>query len=445
MNYELSTINHLSPLEVFLRIPKEAKHLACLFSDGSADSRWSILAWDPVETVRGNGQWSMVNGQTIHQSIGIVLREKLKNRKQTRTKTLPFVGGAIGALDYEYGYELLGLPYPPKRGSLVEFSFYDQALIYDHHQNQWWGVNMSAGRDAINRVSTAFTHPVLNLEPVWDFEEYKKSFDFIHENIRKGEIYQACLTFPFIGKPVDDPRVLFYSLAKKKAAPMAAYLEQSDRTIMSLSPERFISWDGENLETKPIKGTRPRGATPEEDERLKQELLADEKEQAELCMITDLLRNDLARVSKAGTVQVLDHQALQATPSVWHTFSRIRSQTKAGVGAWDILESMFPGGSISGCPKKRAVELLAEVEPHPRGIYTGCIGYISDQGTMDMSIAIRTLEQTAHEIRAGFGSGIVYDSQAAAEYQECFDKARVFQSPGSVSTDISMHGLKPTF
>jgi len=454
---ELSTINHLPPLEVFLRIPPEAKQVSFLLSDGSADSRWSILTWDPVETVNGNDQWSMVNSRTrcgvndqmFQQSVGSLLSEKLQKRNKRSTENLPFLGGAIGAIDYEYGYELLGIRNgedtllrspsfeeqvdPRLQKHLVEFSFYDQALVYDHHQKQWWGVNLNGEnmtwcRDAINRVSTDAKHPRLELHPTWDFDRYKKSFDFIHDNIRRGEIYQACLTFPFTGKPVDHPRALFYSLAKKKAAPMAAYLEQSQRTIVSLSPERFISWNGSTLETKPIKGTRKRGITLDEDIRLKNELLSDEKEKAELCMITDLLRNDMARVSKAGTVKVLEHQAVQETPNVWHTYSHIRSQTKDDISAWEILESMFPGGSISGCPKKRAMELLAEAEDSPRGIYTGCIGYISDHGSMDLNIAIRTLEQDKNEIRAGFGGGIVYDSEAKVEYQECFDKARLFQS-----------------
>jgi len=418
----------LSPLEVFLRIPKDAKHLACLFSDGSEESRWSILAWDPVETVKGNGQ-------SFQQSVGERMKEKASKRLHHLNHSLPFLGGAIGAMDYEYGYESLGIPYESPRDSLVEYSFYDRALLYDHHQSQWWGVNMNDEdvifcRNAPRRVPTD-ADPLPDLKPSWNFQEYQKAFDCIHENIRKGEIYQACLTFPFFGEPVEDPRLLFYALAKRHPAPMSAYLEQSERTIMSLSPERFISWDGKYLETKPIKGTRPRGNTLEEDERLKLELLADEKERAELCMITDLLRNDMSRVSKPGTVQVLKHQALQKCPNVWHTSSHIQSQTKEGIAAWDILESMFPGGSISGCPKKRAVELLAKTEPHPRGIYTGCIGYISDHGTMDMNIAIRTLEQTENRLQASFGGGIVYDSEAKREYEECFVKSTILRTGAS--------------
>jgi len=433
----LLDMHGMEPLDVFLSIPKDAKHLSALFSDGSADSRWSILAWNPVETVKGNGQWTMVNGKRIQKSVGEYLRGKISKRCENRNDPIPFVGGAIGAINYEYGYELLGImggvgtgrDLSELGGVLVEFSFYDQALVYDHHEKKWWGINTPAipapGRDAINRVSTGAG---LNLHPSWDFQKYKKRFDFIHENIRKGEIYQACLTFPFVGDPVKDPRRLFYEFVKKNPAPMSAYLEQSHRTVMSLSPERFISWDGVNLETKPIKGTRKRGNSPTEDQRLKEELLSDEKEKAELCMITDLLRNDMAKVSKPGTVKVLEHQAILECPNVWHTYSHIRSQTKEGIAAWDILESMFPGGSISGCPKKRAVELLSEAEDSPRGIYTGCIGYISDHGLMDMNIAIRTLEQDQHRLQASFGGGIVYDSDASREFEECFAKSTVVRN-----------------
>lgn len=393
-------LNGLTPLQVFRGAPASWKHLAFLASSGTPESRWSVLSWSPAKSV--------ISGKD--------LATEMRRRKADQYQELPFIGGAIGTMDYE---------------GAVEFAFYDSALVYDHHEKKWWGINVTGEdvpccRDAINRVSTLGKHSRLELHPLWNFEQYQKAFQIVHDNIRRGEIYQACLTFPFTGPLVSDTRQLFAMLYGKNPAPMAAYLEQSGRTVMSFSPERFISWDGKMLETKPIKGTRPRGDTVEEDERMKHELLADEKEQAELSMITDLLRNDLARVSKPGTVQVLNDHVLQATPNVWHTFSHIRSETKKGISAWDILQSMFPGGSISGCPKIRALEILRDVEQQPRGIYTGCIGYISDHGTMDMNIAIRTLEQNSKEIRAGFGSGIVYDSQAKAEYQECFDKAKLF-------------------
>jgi para-aminobenzoate synthetase component 1 len=207
---------------------------------------------------------------------------------------------------------------------------------------------------------------------------------------------------------------------------MGVYLEQPHRTVLSLSPERFLLFDHGIIETKPIKGTRPRGKSETAIMLQELDLLGSKKETAELSMITDLLRNDLAKVSKPGSVKVLENQALQVLPKVIHTYSHIRSEALAGITSWDIIEATFPGGSISGCPKRRAVELLTTVESSPRGIYTGCIGYISDHGRMDLNIAIRTLEQRGSTITAGFGGGIVADSDGEREWEECFDKAKTF-------------------
>ncbi|MDZ4216728.1 MAG: anthranilate synthase component I family protein, partial [Candidatus Gracilibacteria bacterium] len=273
----------------------------------------------------------------------------------------------------------------------------------------------------------------ISLTPSWDFRRYQTAFAQLKENIRIGEIYQTCLSFPFFGEAVESPRALFAQLFQKNPAPMAAYLEQSNRTVLSLSPERFIVWDGHTIETMPIKGTRPRGKTPEQDRAIKEDLLRNEKERAELNMITDLLRNDLAKVCKPGSVKVHELRAIQECPNVWHAYSHIVGESKEGILAWDIVEAMFPGGSISGCPKRRAVEILTELESQARGIYTGCIGMISDHGRMDLNIAIRTLEQSAERIQASFGGGIVYDSVAEREYQEIFDKAKPFLSgPGFI-------------
>jgi|CXWL01.1.fsa_nt_gi anthranilate/para-aminobenzoate synthase component I len=409
--------HELAPIELFARLPSTVKNLAFLASDGSPDSRWSILAWDAVKTIRCS---DLNDAEELTNEIQSRQTNLCHSDRggSTTSGGIPFLGGGIGTIDYE---------------GAVEWSFYDAALVYDHHAKQWWGINVEIPTSLFvipteAEGSLTQNNKPLRLTPSWGFQTYQKAFDVIHDNIRRGEIYQACLTFPFTGPGVKNPRALFAQLFAKNPAPMAAYLEQSDRTVMSFSPERFLEWNGSKLQTKPIKGTRPRGKTPAEDEQMKNELLADAKEQAELTMITDLLRNDLAKVSKAGTVQVIENHALQATPNVWHTYTHIRSETREGIEAWDIVQSMFPGGSISGCPKKRAIELLKEVEPEFRGIYTGCIGTISDHGCMDMSIAIRTLEQKNGILKAGFGSGIVYDSRAQTEYDECFAKAKFFLS-----------------
>lgn len=417
-------------LELFLGIPKTAEKVAFLCSDGSTDARYSILTANPIGSIRYDGKTVFVDNQAVEDSLNDVISHVLKERQTDQSSDLPFIGGLIGALEYEFGYAGLDLPNRFSSEHMVEWQVYDHALIYDHQQERWHEVR-KGNEDRLHwqewlEQTPRSSDQDLSLAPSWNKQEYVKRFEQLKENIRIGEIYQACLTFPFTGKTTSDPRSLFAQLLQENPAPMAAYLDQGDRQILSLSPERFIRWDGKVLETKPIKGTRPRGKTKAEDEELKNDLLKNEKEMAELNMITDLLRNDLAKVSQPGSVKVIEHQTLLECPQVWHAYSYIRSQSKEGLNAWAILSSMFPGGSISGCPKRRAVELLSQMESEPRGIYTGCIGYISDHGKMDMNIAIRTLENSRTGIRAGFGGGIVFDSKADQEYQECFAKARTF-------------------
>ncbi len=396
----------LSPVELFRRLPHDLDGLCMLLSDGSDSSRWTIITANPSERTH--------DGERLNFDW----------KTQLSHHDLPFLGGWIGTVNYDMGYELLDLD--PEPGDHLEWARYESALIYDHHQEVWTSVgdvNWMVLEDHENHREP------LVLEPEWDAEQYEAAFGKIHDHIRRGEIYQACLTFPFSGPAVQHPRDLFVQLVEENPASMSVYMEQSDRTVMSLSPERFIQWDGDRLETKPIKGTRPRSENPTDDERLRQELLQDQKEQAELSMITDLLRNDLAKVSDSGTIEVLAHQEILKLSKVWHTFSHLQSRARKGLTPWELMKATLPGGSISGCPKRRAVEILREVEGGKRGLYTGCIGYISDHGRMDLNIAIRTLVQQDNQIRAGFGGGIVFDSVAKKEYEECFAKAQTFSKP----------------
>ncbi len=418
-----------SPRELFLMIPDEITGLVYFSSDGSEGSRYSVIAMNPVEQFRYDGSQVWRNGEKSDRSFHELMNEILRERKITAKSHLPFLGGLIGSIDYEYGYELMQLPKAPMGDHQVFWNVYDHLLIFDHQESIWSEVLRSetpafAWREWPERREKK--NHALQLQALWDEEQYTEAFQEVHKNIQKGEIYQACLSFPFEGPQVQRPRESFTELIERNPAPMAAYLEQGDRQILSLSPERFLHWDGSRIETKPIKGTRPRSSDPSEDLKMQKELLEDEKERAELNMITDLLRNDLSQVCEAGTVQVLLHHALQTCPSIWHTYSHIVGKTKQGISAWDIIRKTFPGGSISGCPKRRALEILRDLEHSPRGVYTGCIGYISDHGQMDLNIAIRTLENKPTAVRASFGGGIVYDSEAKREYQECYDKARIF-------------------
>ena len=214
-------------------------------------------------------------------------------------------------------------------------------------------------------------------------------------------------------------------MCEKNKADFTAYMECGDFEILSASPERFIKISENVIETFPVKGTRPRGKNKEEDEMLKKELLESEKEKAELSMITDLLRNDMGKVCAIGSVKVIDPRIARAYTFVWHTYSHIKGILADGVSKMDALTSMFPGGSITGCPKKRAMEIIAELEWKQRGIYTGAIGYKEGE-ELNFNIAIRTIIKKGNKAYLSVGGGIVYDSTEDGEYEETLHKAKSF-------------------
>jgi len=221
-------------------------------------------------------------------------------------------------------------------------------------------------------------------------------------------------------------RELFLRTLRRNPVDFPAYFEGNGFEIISASPERFIKIDTQKIETCPIKGTRPRGRTAASDKRYRRELLESAKETAELNMIIDLLRNDLGRVCQSGSVRVRGRRLVSACPAVWHTFARITGCLDEDCSSLDALLSMLPGGSISGCPKKRAMEIIDELEPVTRSVYTGVIGCILPDMRLDFSVAIRTIIKKQRRLYLPVGGGIVYDSKQTAEFKETLDKAKSF-------------------
>jgi para-aminobenzoate synthetase component 1 len=221
---------------------------------------------------------------------------------------------------------------------------------------------------------------------------------------------------------------LFRHLYRKNPASFFAYVNAGDHRVVSTSPERFMSMDGRYVETRPIKGTRPRGKTPDDDRKLAEGLLESPKDDAELSMIVDLLRNDIGKVCEAGSVNVREHKRLESYQNVYHLVSVVEGRLPPDAGAVDLIKAVFPGGSITGCPKIRAMEIIDELESHRRHVYTGSIGYISFHDTMDLSIAIRTATVVDDKIIFSVGGGIVYDSDPEEEYEETIHKGRTFMA-----------------
>lgn len=256
---------------------------------------------------------------------------------------------------------------------------------------------------------------------------YLNQVEQAQELIRAGEIYQINLSQNFLFQSTRDPFSLFQQVSSLNPAPFSAYFRHQNFTLISTSPERFLSKKGTYLETRPIKGTIQRGKTKEEDRMLQERLLSSPKEKAELLMITDLMRNDLGKISAIGSVKTVDLWRCEAYANVFHLVSTIRSQAKQGLKSLEIIRSCFPGGSITGCPKLRAMEAIDALEERSRGIYTGSIGYMNGKGDFDLNIAIRTLVAEGQSYSLQLGAGIVIDSNPEQEYQETlFKGASIF-------------------
>lgn len=255
-------------------------------------------------------------------------------------------------------------------------------------------------------------------------EGYENKVEIAQEFIRSGDVYQLNLSQQWEFSSGVAPFDIFRRLTLLNPAPFAVFLNFKDFSIISSSPERFLQKNEDVLETRPIKGTAPRGKTVAEDENNKRNLLSSPKELAELTMITDLMRNDLGKISVNGSVEVPLLCGCEAYQNVFHLYSIVRSRVLPQLSPLQILRACFPGGSITGCPKLRAMELIAELEQRPRGIYTGSIGYFSHNGDFDFNIAIRTLVMSHNSVNVQLGGGIVIDSNPQKEYEETLHKGR---------------------
>lgn len=350
-------------------------------------------------------------------------------------------GAAMGYFAYELGRQVERLPDGPTDDlGLPEMAvgFYDVILMLDHTASEaFLCVGAPDGREAealakAHRWTEALTNaaplqappqpPAGPARSCYAKPDYLNAAQRVLDYIAAGDIFQANLaqrfSCPYGGSGWD----LYRRLRLLNPAPFGAFMEMGAWQVVSGSPERFLTVRGRNIETRPIKGTRPRGATPEADQAHAAELLASAKDAAELVMIVDLQRNDLGRICEFGSVTVPDLRRLEATPNVWHTVATVEGRLRPGVNASQILKATFPGGSITGAPKVRAMEIIAELEPVRRDVYTGAIGYIGFDGRLDLNIAIRTAVVKDGAAHFHAGGGIVADSDPEAEYRETLAK-----------------------
>ncbi len=382
--------------------------------DGGRSS-WSILAWDPADVVTSLNGWMST----------------ARRWTQTRltSEDVPFASGCIGYLGYEVRHEELGVPVdlsapePP-----VWLGRYEGALCY---RNGTWHTSGSKGfqRDAERLLRTVTELAPLGepspLAPCHDAdqrEKYKAAVAQIRAWIARGDCYQINMTRVVEDLSAPDPWAAYRRLRRSEAAFGAFLRVQPNLAVLCNSPELLLRGEGARVRSEPIKGTRARASDPHADRAQRDALLASRKDQSELTMIVDLVRNDLGRIASPGSV-VTDSRAVTGHANVWHTSQRVSAEVAPDHDVWDTLQSLLPPGSVTGAPKRRACLRIAELEPNPRGVYCGSIGYVSDHGTASWNVAIRTA--VCHEGRARYhvGGGIVFDSDPDDEWQETVDKS----------------------
>lgn len=349
---------------------------------------------------------------------------------------LPFAGGAIGLFGYDLGRRLER--FPERGGDRPPFpdlavGLYSWAIVSDHEQRRTTLVMRPETPAALaGELSRRLKAPAagpgtgFHLRSAWreEFgaEAYAAAFLKLREYIQAGDCYQANLARRFCADFAGDPWIAYQTLRPVAAAPFSAYLECDAGAVLSLSPERFLACANNELLTQPIKGTAPRGTDPASDRRLAESLLGSDKNRAENLMIVDLLRNDLGRSCVSGSIRVDQLFELQSFATVHHLVSSVRGVLRPEFTALDALRHCFPGGSITGAPKIRAMQIIDELEPEPRSVFCGSIGYIDRDGRMDTNITIRTLLACAGRLYAWAGGGIVADSVCEEEFEETRSK-----------------------
>jgi para-aminobenzoate synthetase component 1 len=391
-------LDGLSPVEV----AGQLRHLdGLVFFDTagnlpSGGSRTvSVIAARPQQVLRGN----------IHGAGDLeVLRLALAAGPLVAGDQGFPCGGLCGWIDYE--------------GDFV-FGDYPEMLVYSHRDGSWWETGGLSQQLRVN----AGTAEISDFTPLTRREQFTDGVARIKEWIAAGHIYQANLSHAFAAEVSGDLFSLYETLREASPAPMASYLALDGREILSSSPETFLKISGRGIQTRPIKGTRPRFTDPDEDRRSAYELQTSAKEISELVMITDLLRNDLGQVCEFGSVEVAEMLQLETFEQVHHLVSTVIGTLRPEIDAPSAIAACFPGGSITGAPKKRAMEIIQELEQGPRGVYCGAIGWLGYNGESSLNIAIRTLVRQGDQLVYQVGAGIVADSDPDKEYEETLHKA----------------------
>lgn len=424
------------------------KHLnAAIYLDSSApyskQGRYDLISAEPVQL--------LTCPSASYQTDGEIFFNKLKQQLNhcgfvtDNPQQLPFIGGAIGFFSYDLGREIEKLPEEAQQDlSLPDaiVGIYDWAIVVDHTKQTTTMVMQPSMKQALKEkilkllqqsaLQTSHFSLEENFQSNLTKADYTQAFKQSHNYIHAGDCYQINLAQRFSAAYQGDAWQAYRRLRKVAGAPYSAYLSYDNAEILSFSPEQFIQVHDGQANTAPIKGTRARGTNKQQDQALANELIHSTKDQAENLMIVDLLRNDLGKTCAPGSIKVDKLFELQSFETVHHLVSTISGTLDTQYHACDVLAACFPGGSITGAPKIRAMEIIEELEPHRRSIYCGSIAYISVDGRMDSSITIRTMLATEGKLHCWSGGGLVADSSCEAEYKESQQKVdKLLQALGN--------------
>ena len=408
------------------------------------DSRYDIIVWQPSITLTTHGDTTRVcnlfdGNSYTSQGDPLLLakqeQQKLFSSVEVEQCALPFKGGTVGYFAYDLGKRFETIQQQTKKdidAPEMAVGIYQQAVIYDKHTQSFWllcddkkraqitdfftsAVKKEADKPANFQLTSAWQS---NMQPA----QYREKFNKVQDYLLSGDCYQINLAQRFSAKYIGSEFQAYCALRQENKAPFSAFLRFADNAILSISPERFLQLSDNKVQSKPIKGTRPRSDDPIVDQANADDLQHASKDKAENLMIVDLLRNDISRVCVAGSVKVPSIFAIESFPAVHHLVSTVEGEIQPDYDGTDLLRAAFPGGSITGAPKIRAMDIIEELEPNQRSVYCGSIGYLSACGKMDTSITIRTLICSKQQVYCWAGGGLVADSDVDSEYQETYDK-----------------------
>lgn len=433
---------YADPCCVYARLRSLGQTTLLDSGDAPSRGRFDIIAAQ-ADASQGLSVDAGMSNDDLSQTL-----DEWKARAQQRDTTnrpehdLPFYGGYIGHLSYEFGRRLQGMPARPDDCSPIATAhYYPWAVVQDRHEGCSWLVGEANAVDLIAPVirdllATDSKEPETGnfklekaFEGEWSIDDYKEQFQKVKDYISSGDCYQINIGQPFSSSYAGDLFTAYRQLRKIAKAPFSGFFPLSeDQSLMSLSPERFLTVDNRQVESRPIKGTRPRHTNAAEDKAAATALMSSDKERAENLMIVDLLRNDIGRYCTPGSVTAPELFKLESYATVHHLVSVVKGKLSADNSALDLLFGCMPGGSITGAPKRRAMEIIDDIEPAARNHWCGSLFYLSRHGRLDSNISIRTLFNEGASLHCWAGGGLVDGSQVQAEYQEQQDKVGAFLS-----------------